>query len=63
MKINQFHEFFFDQSPIFAIDQKSFFELGKSLKLPKIQFHEKNFFIYLISQVLCLDFFKFSGSL
>ena len=28
-----------------------------------MQFHEKNFLIYLISRVFCLDFFKFSGPL
>ena len=32
------------------IGQKSIFELGKSLKLPKMQFDE-NFLIYLISRV------------
>ena len=31
--------------------QKSIFELGKSLKPPKMQFHEKIFLIYLISRV------------
>ena len=38
----------------FKNDQKSIFELGKSLKLPKMQF-----LIYLISRV----FFRFSGQL
>ena len=42
-KINQFHEKnFFDQIPFFCNfknGQKSFFELGKSLNLPKMQFH------------------------
>ena len=36
----------FDQHPFFCIfrnGQKSIFELGKSLKLPKMQFHEKLF--------------------
>ena len=28
----------------FKNDQKSIFELGKSLKVSKMQFHEKNFF-------------------
>ena len=35
---------FFDQNPSFCNfknAQKSIFELGKSLKLPKMQFHEK----------------------
>ena len=43
-QINQFHEKKFEQIPFFAIsknDQKSIFELRKSLKLPKMQFHEK----------------------
>jgi len=37
---------FFEQIPFFAISkkcQKSIFELAKSLKLPKMQFHEKKF--------------------
>ena len=54
----------FDQIPFFAISKmvkNQFFELGKSLKLPKMQFHENFLFIYLIPQVFCLDFFKFSG--
>ena len=45
-EINQFHEFFSDQIPFlcnFKNDQISIFELGKSLKLPKIQFHKKIF--------------------
>ena len=44
----------------FKNDQKSLCELEKSLKHLKMQFHE-NF--HLISQVFCLDFFKFSGLL
>ena len=35
---------FFGQTPFFAISEmakKSIFELGKSLKLPELQFHEK----------------------
>ena len=35
----------------FKYGQKSIFELGKSLKLPKLQFHEKILFVYLISRV------------
>ena len=45
---------FFYQIPFFCnfkIGQISFFELGKSLKLSKMQFHKKYFLIYLISQV------------
>ena len=37
---------FFDQIPFFCNfknGQKSIFELGKSLKLPEVQFHEKIF--------------------
>ena len=33
----------------FKNHQKSIFELGKILKLPKMQFHEKKNLIYLIS--------------
>ena len=51
---------FFDQIPFLAIfknSQRSIFELGK---LPKMQFGEKNFLIYLISRVFfALDFFNF----
>ena len=47
----------------FKNGQKSIFELGKSSKLPKMQFYEENFMIYLISRVFCLDVFKFSGPL
>ena len=46
-QINQFHEIFFWPNSIFCnfkISQKSIFELGKSLKQPKMQFHEKIFF-------------------
>ena len=42
--MNQFHEIFIDQNPFFAISKMAknqFFELGKSLKLPEMQFHEK----------------------
>ena len=42
---------------------KWIFELGKSSKLPKMQFHVKMFLIYLLSRVFCLDFFKFSSPL
>ena len=43
-QINQFHEILFWQKYIFCNfknDQKSFFELEKSLKLPEMQFHIK----------------------
>ena len=46
----------------FKNDQKSIFELGKSLKLPKMQFHKKKIFIWF-HEFFCLDFFKFSGPL
>ena len=42
-QINQFHEEFFWPNSIFGDfknGQKSIFELGKSLKLPKMQFHQ-----------------------
>ena len=54
-QINQFHEIFLWPNSIFCNfknGQKSIFELGKSLKLPKMQFHEKFLFIYLISRVI-----------
>ena len=47
----------------FKNGQKSIFELGKSLKLPKMRFYENIFLIYWISRVFCLDSFKFSGPL
>ena len=37
--------------------------LGKSLKAPKMQFHEKNFLIHLISRVFLPGLFKFFGPL
>ena len=58
--INQFHEIIFWPNFTFCNfknDQKSIFELGKSLKLPKMHFHKQFFWIYLISRVFCLDFF------
>ena len=51
-QINQFQKKI-DKNPIFCNfnnGQKSIFELGKGLKLPKMQFHEKKW-IYLISRV------------
>ena len=58
-------EFLFDQIPFFAISkmaQNQFLNWGKSLKQPKMQFHEKNGFIS-IHEFFGLDFFKFSGPL
>ena len=56
-QINQFHEVFsFGQFPFFCNFKNQFFELRKSLKLPKMQFHEKKL-IYLISRVFFMDFF------
>ena len=49
-------KFFLGQISFFAISKMTknqFFELGKSLKLPEIQFHEKKL-IYLISRVFFL---------
>ena len=40
---------FFDQIPFFAISKMAknhFFKMGRSLKLPKMQFHEKNFELF-----------------
>ena len=55
----------------FKIGQKSIFELGKSLKLPTMQFHEKIFFDLFdfnkifygfdFTSFFCLDFFQFFG--
>ena len=45
----------------FKNGQKSIFELGKGLKLLKMQFHEKKFIWF--HELFCLDFFKFSGPL
>ena len=50
-QINQFHEKNFSIFCNFKYGQKSIFGLGKSLKLAKMQFHEENFLIYLISRV------------
>ena len=53
-QINQFHEIFFDQIPFFEIsknDHKLIFELGKSLKLSKMQVHEKKFWFDVVEGV------------
>ena len=47
----------------FKKGQKSIFQLKKSLKLPKMQFHEKIFRFIWFHEFFCLDFFKFSGPL
>ena len=66
-QINRFQEIFFRPSSIFCNyknDQKSIFELEKSLKLPEMQFHEKNYFdLFDFTSFFRLDFFKFSGPL
>ena len=63
-QINQFHEKMFSPNSIFwnfKYGQKAIFEMGKSLKLPEMQFHEK---IYLFDFTsFCLYFFKLSGLL
>ena len=46
----------------FKNGQKSIFEMGKSLKLPKMQFHEIDLLDFT-SFFFGLDFFKFSGPL
>ena len=59
-QINQFHEKIFWPNFIFCHfknDQKSIFELRKSLKLPKMQFHG-NLFIYLF--ILFHNFFMWN---
>ena len=56
--LNKFHFLQFQKG-----QKKSIFELGKSLKLPKIQFHrQKNEFIWF-HEFFCLAFFSFSGPL
>ena len=63
---NQFDEFFFGPNSIFCNfknDQKSIFEVGKSLKLPEMEFHEKNFWFIWFHYFFCLDVFKYSGPL
>ena len=47
----------------FKNGQKSIFELGKSLKLPKMQFHINIFWFIWFHELFCLDFFKSSGPL
>ena len=56
-RINQFHKKNFWWSKSFSFlqfinGQKPIFELGNSLKLPNMQFHEKNFFEYLLNKVI-----------
>ena len=66
IKINKFHEILFWPNSIFCNFknvQKSNFELGKSLKLPKMQFHEKKIWFIWFHEFFCLDFFKFSETL
>ena len=61
--VNQFHDFFWPNTIFcdFKNGQKSIFELGKSLKLPERQFHEKNFFLFIwFHEFFWLEFFKFS---
>ena len=64
--INQFQKKTFWQNSIFCNfknGQKSIFELGKSLKLPKMLFHGKKIRFIWFHEFFCLDFFKFSGPL
>ena len=42
----------------FKNGQKSIFEQGKSLKLPKMQFHENNLWFIWFHDIFCLDFFE-----
>ena len=54
-----FTKFYFDQIPFFAISKMAknqFLKLGKSLKLPKMQFHEKNSWFIWFHEFFCLDF-------
>ena len=43
----------------FQNDQKSIFELAKSLKLLKMQFHEKNLFLFDFRSIFAWTFFNF----
>ena len=56
-------KFFFWQNSIFGHfknGQKSIFELGKSLKLPKMQLSEKNFFdLFDFTSFFAWTFLKF----
>ena len=65
-QINQFHDKIFWPKSIFCNfknGQKSIFELGKSLKLPKMQFHEEKNYLFDFTSFFGLDFFRFSGPL
>ena len=66
-QINQFHEKIFWPNSIFGDfknGQKSIFELGKRLKVPEMQFHEQNLFLFIwFHKFFCLEIFKFSGLL
>ena len=46
----------------FKIGQKSIFELRKSLKLPKIQFHEKKFDLFDVTSFFVWTFLNFLSS-
>ena len=61
-QINQFHEKIFWPNSIFCNfknGQKSIFELGKSLKMPKMQFHEKFFGFIWFYEFLVWTFLNF----
>ena len=50
----------FDQNPFFAISKMAknhFLKWEKSLKLPKVQFHEKKIGFISFHEFFCLDFF------
>ena len=60
----KFHEKKFQQIPFFAISKMAknqFLNWGKSLKLPKMQFHEKKIDLFDFTSFFGLDSFKFSG--
>ena len=54
---------FFDQNPFLAASfkngQKSIFELGKTLKLPKMQFHAKKIDLFDFTSFFDWTFLKF----
>ena len=43
--------------------KKVIFEVGKSLKLPEMQFQEKIIYLFDFTRDFLLDFFKISGPL
>ena len=60
--MNQFHGIYFGPNSIFCNfknGQKSIFELGKSLKLPEMQFHEEKKWFVWFHEFFCWTFLNF----